>query len=141
MAKMQFDTEFDKEKYISLKGLVNNHNGEYKSSKQGYFFRKTWSRENMKTYNSVKFLDREIKDDEFVIIVTQHINFDPSKTGISKAYRAFSDIFILDDYGVKELHRVTHGYISRDDGGAKLPPRKSTLKFKREEVKYNNKID
>lgn len=135
--QMEFDTEHDKEKFVSLKGLINNHNGEWKSGKQGNFFKKTWSG-NQET-SVIDFLGYDFEQGDFVVYATSHINFAPSRGVNHKGYREFTFIFIADNYGVKSHYKISHS-IERSEERTFSKPVKKSLVWEREELKYKNGI-
>lgn len=137
MRNLSFDDIHSRDVYLTLKGLINNHNGEYKSAKQGRFLKDNWKPyEDDLTYNfAYRFAECEIAENEFAILSSAYFNFDPEKGQVHRGVRHFNFIFILDDFGVKELIKVTHGY-EKKDGTVYFPPRHAETEWERESLEY-----
>lgn len=110
MTERYYENKHAEDLYISLKGLVNNNDGLFKSEKQKKYFEKIGV--DYET-SSLDFLGINLLADEFVVVVSGEYNFDPERKGIfHKGIRPFSYQFLCDSDGVVELYKLT-GKIER----------------------------
>jgi len=115
MTEKYFESEFSREKYISLKGLINNNDGLFKSRKQSEYYQGIGSFDHS---NDLEYLGMDLDDDEFRITAGGEYNFDPDRWGsMHKAIRPYRYLFIADQWGIKKLYYLTGKIVRKGNGG------------------------
>jgi len=130
-----FISELDKENFISLKGIVNNNYGNFKSIKQANFFKENRSfplREAKGSDWFAKMAENiSLDEEDFLVVSRVEIDFGIHKRG-GKGLRPITYVFICDIYGVKSFIKITHTHETDDTGKVwRYPANKCTIEWER----------
>lgn len=98
-----YASEYDKENYMALKGLVKHNNGYFKWPSQAKKFQQNYKN----PAQAKQYLGIDVPPGQRSFEVSASMSFG---SGRGKGFRPLLYVFLLDDFGVTALYKVPHTY-------------------------------